>query len=71
MNFPRKQIERERAIIRAMTDIQLTILIADEQRTAADLMEAFKCRKVSLKTRRDLDRLLDRIAFAQKCWLER
>ena len=54
-----------------MTDIQLTILIADDQLNAADIMEGLKCGKVSLKARRDLDHLLDRIAFAQRCWLER
>lgn len=71
MTFSRNRIERERALIKAMTDIQLTIFIADEQERAAALMRASKSRKLSLKARRDLDHILDEITFAQKCWLER
>ena len=71
MNRHPKQTKKERGSISAMSDVQLTIFIADEQENAAKLMEIFKVRKVSLKERREMDDILDRIAFAQKCWLER
>ncbi len=71
MTLPRGRLEKERAQISAMTDIQLTVFIADEQERASRLIEASKTRPLSLKRGRDLDHTLDRIAFAQKCWLER
>ena len=71
MTMFRNRTEKKRAHIAAMIDVELTIFIADEQERAATLIQASKTGSLTLRARRELDQVIDRVAFAQKCWLER